>query len=306
MKKKKFKILHKKLTRLYKKSFLSLQKKHPKALVYLEEKQLLLPKLREHSAKLLAGAALASSLLLGQAQPAKPLLLERSAEERLKLGLVTSEEVKKIISEKISGLLPGTIGKLTGVDKDKICQILKDILGVDACVNLQGNELNFSFGWIGYEQHLRRYPGDSLYQHDDELVAGIASGLGAWGYFAPSKAAMTEELYQMEKYYVAVQTLYLPEWYTKTKELSEWYKHRKVIVVNPGNGTACIGVVADAGPASWTGKQFGGSPELMKALDLHLGPRKGKVVLLFVDDPDNNVSLGPIDFNVKAGQPETV
>ena len=67
-----------------------------------------------------------------------------------------------------------------------------------------------------------------------------------------------------------------------------------MIVVNPENGTACVGVVGDTGSAKWTGKQFGGSPELMKALDLHLGPRKGKVVLLFVDDPDNNVPLGPI------------
>lgn len=306
MRKKKFKTLHRKLIKLHKKTLLGLQKKHPKALAYLEEKKLLLPKLREGSARLLAGATLAGSVLLSQTKPATPMLLEKPAEERLKLGLVTSEEVKKIISEKISDLLPGSIGKITGEGKDKICQFLQDILGVNVCINLQGNELNFSYGWIGYEQHLKRYSGDSLSQHNDELVAGIAPGLGAWGYFAPSKAEMTEELYQMEKYYVAVQTLYLPEWYTKTKELSEWYKHRKVIVVNPENGTACIGVVADAGPAAWTGKQFGGSPELMKVLNLHLGPRKGKVVLLFVDDPENNVSLGPIDFNVKAGQPETV
>lgn len=306
MKQKKSKIFHKRLTKLRSKASSDLEKKHSEAVTYLKkEKKLLLPTLREHSTKLLTGATLAGSLLLTPAKPAESRFLRKPPEERLKLGLVTSEEIKKLISEKISGLVPGSVGKITGPDKDKIYQVLKEVLGVDVRASLEGQELNFSFGWIGYEQHLKRYPGDNLTQHDEEKVAGIAPGLGAWGHFASSKAEMTEELYLMEKYYVAVQTMYLPEWGIKTKELSKWYKYRKVIVVNPENGSACVGVVADAGPAAWTGKQFGGSPELMKEVDLHLGPRKGKVLLLFVEDPEGNVPLGPIDFNIKTGKPET-
>ena len=66
-------------------------------------------------------------------------------------------------------------------------------------------------------------------------------------------------------------------------------------MINPDNGTACVVVVGDAGPAQWTGKQFGGSPEVMKALDLHEGYHKGKVILAFVDDPENKVPLGPVE-----------
>ena len=54
--------------------------------------------------------------------------------------------------------------------------------------------------------------------------------------------------------------------------------------------------VGDAGPAEWTGKQFGGSPEVMKELNLHQGPRKGLVLMLFVDDQNNEVPLGPINY----------
>ena len=50
----------------------------------------------------------------------------------------------------------------------------------------------------------------------------------------------------------------------------------------------------DAGPAEWTGKHLGGSPEVMHELGLAGGPRKGPVLYYFLDDPDNKVALGPI------------
>lgn len=297
---------HKNLVKLRNKAIDNLQTKHSHATVYLQKAQFLLPSIRENSAKLLAGAALASSMFLGAGhQDTKPLLA-RTAEERIKFGLASSDEVKKLLAEKINSLLPGDIGKITGDSSDKIRQLLKEVLGLVALPNLEGKELNYAYGWMGYEQHLQRYPGDTLGEHDEELQAGIAPGLGAWGYFSPSKDQFDNDKYLMEKYYVAVQTLYLPDWYQNTKELSTWYKHRKVIVINPIDGTACVAVVGDAGPANWTGKQFGGSPELMKELNLHLGPRKGKVLLLFVDDANNEVPLGPIDFNLKAGKPNLV
>lgn len=292
-----FKRLHKKVSQLQKKALKDLDKKHGQAVKYLEKKGISPTDLRNISFSFLIGAGLAAAVLLALPENLQPKALAKQVQERLHLKFMAEEEIKKFVAEKISDLLPGTIGKITGADRDKICQLLEKVFKFNVCFNLEGKELNFSYGWIGYEQHLKRYPGDTLAQHDEEQVAGIAPGLGAWGYFAPSKEAMTEELYLMEKYYVAVQTLYLPEWYTQTKELSEWYKHRKVMVVNVETGQACVAVVADAGPAAWTGKQFGGSPEVMKELDLHLGPRKGKVLLLFVDDPANKVPLGPVRYN---------
>lgn len=67
-------------------------------------------------------------------------------------------------------------------------------------------------------------------------------------------------------------------------------------MVNVENGNAAVAVVGDAGPASWTGKHFGGSPEVMNALG---GPKykKGRVLLYFVDDPKNKIPLGPVDYN---------
>ena len=88
----------------------------------------------------------------------------------------------------------------------------------------------------------------------------------------------------------------MPQWNTRFKYLRDWYKYRKVLIVNTNNGNAVIAAIADSGPAAWTGKHFGGSPEVMEFLG---GPRykKGPVVLFFVDDPNNQVSLGPVEYN---------
>ncbi|MEK7470389.1 MAG: hypothetical protein AAB622_00045, partial [Patescibacteria group bacterium] len=74
------------------------------------------------------------------------------------------------------------------------------------------------------------------------------------------------------------------------------YKYRKVLIVNTVNGNAVVSDIADSGPAAWTGKHFGGSPEVMNYLG---GSRykKGPVVIFFVDDSENKVPLGPVDYN---------
>ncbi|MFZ5844851.1 MAG: hypothetical protein ACOY0S_00070, partial [Patescibacteria group bacterium] len=189
-------------------------------------------------------------------------------------------------------------------DQEKqISQLLEDVWGIKATAELEGERLNQSYGMIGAEQHLPRFPGDTVAQHGEFLQSGITPGLGAWGYFANAKNQLTEDLIQKEKYYVAVQTLYLPDWNTRLKYLRDWYKYRKVLVVNPTNGRAVVAVVADSGPASWTGKHFGGSPEVMAYLGLNVGSQKGPVILYFVDDPQNKVALGPLEYNLKLGLP---
>src|SRR5581483_1918505 len=170
-------------------------------------------------------------------------------------------------------------------------------LGINAVASLEGNHLNTTYGYTGAEQHLARFPGDSIAQHDEQQGEGMAPGLGAWGYFGSSP-----EDIKREKYYIAAQTLYLPDWSTNQPYLKNWYKYRKVLMVNPKNGLADVAVIGDAGPADWTGKQFGASPEVMHDLRLDFGMKKGEVIVFFVNDPDNKVPLGPVNYdNIKVG-----
>jgi len=259
--------------------------------------------LREHSAKLLGAGALTGTLLLTGPTDINQLTTPKSI-----VQVHEPEAIKESFTDRIHKLLPDQVRPLEREEEKSLEQVFNEVLGIGAKATLEGEHLNQTYGLIGAEQHLLRYPGDSVAQHapteeqyggdrpQEILKEGIAPGLGAWGYFAPSKSALSEDLEKTEQWYAVVQTLYLPDWGTRQPYLRDWYKYRKVLIVNTDNGKAVVASIADAGPAAWTGKHFGGSPEVMDYLG---GPRykKGPVVLFFVDDPDNTVPLGPVRYN---------
>lgn len=172
---------------------------------------------------------------------------------------------------------------------------------------IQNIRLARNYGLIGGEQHLYRYPGDNLYAHAGNAVewakysaAGIAPHLGAWGYFAISKEDFKEEDKLREQYYLAIQTFLVPGYAENVEKYRDFFKFRKMIVINPKTGQAVVAVIADAGPSEWTGKHLGGSPEMMDMLGLATGPRQGAVLYFFIDDPQNQVPLGPIKVTTQA------
>ncbi len=281
------------LTALQKRSSILNKKlgRHKAAKRFFTKTSLLAYNLREKSTRLLAGAGLTGALLMsGVNLPA--LLAPRHA------ASIRSVSVSQTLKNSLGPITPHAPTKLENGEAKTIEDVILASTGLPARVTLDGQQLNHQVGYIGYEQHLRRYPGDTLLDHDDEQIAGIAPGLGAWGYFARSQSQFTTQDYLREKWYSVAQTLYLPNWNQDFVKLRDWYKYRKILVVNPVNGTAVVTVLGDAGPAHWTGKQFGGSPEVMKALNLHLGPRKGLVLFLFLDDPENQIPLGPVTTKI--------
>ncbi|MGH7246200.1 MAG: hypothetical protein ACREGI_04690, partial [Candidatus Levyibacteriota bacterium] len=96
------------------------------------------------------------------------------------------------------------------------------------------------------------------------------------------------------KYYIAVQTFLSPGYASNPADFNNFYKYRKMFIINPQNGKAMIVDVADAGPSQWTGKQLGGSPEVMHYLERVDGAQKGPVLYFFLDDPNNQIPLGPV------------
>lgn len=283
-----------KLKHLY--SEKQLAEKHPKAVSFFHAKQLLPGEIRKHAAKLLTSGALAGTLLL--AAPNISPIIDRS---QMTTVFETTVKLNESLAEEILKLLPEKTWHLSSEEETQISHLLFKYFGIHAVPQLGSTKLNHVYGLIGAEQHLPRYSGDSISQHDEYQKAGITPGRGAWGYFAYSKEKLTSDLVQKEKYYVAVQTLYLSDWVTRFKYLRDWYKYRKVVVVNPANGKTIICDIADSGPANWTGKHFGGSPEVMAYLKLNIGKQKGPVILYFVDDPEDKVPLGPLEYNLESG-----
>ena len=91
-----------------------------------------------------------------------------------------------------------------------------------------------------------------------------------------------ESLTFLLSFFVTIALLYL------------FFKFRKMLLVNPNTGQAIVTVIGDAGPAEWTGKHLGGSPEVMYHLGLGSGSRKGGVLYFFIDDANDTIPLGPV------------
>lgn len=285
----------------------SFSEKHPHVERFFRDKGLDLGKIREHSAKLLGAGAMAGALLLNPQFTTKALPSPFEIIEKLKLktpGLVKGETMeqeipdpKKFLVDTLESTLPEKSRPLSRSEEKFLEAIFQNVSGISARATLEGEHLNTTYGFIGAEQHLRRYPGDSLNQHGkgEILIQGMAPGLSAWGYFADSYQKLSSDLEEIERWYAVVQTLYLPDWNKRQPYLKNWYKYRKVLIVNTQNGNAVVASIADSGPAAWTGKHYGGSPEVMTTLG---GPkyRKGPVIVFFVDDPYNKVPLGPVEY----------
>ncbi len=235
-----------------------------------------------HIKALLTGGMLAGSILIASPQVFRPQAALPPASENITQESLTGQ---------LAQILPSQVEPLSDSIESQISELLHNQFGIHSSAVLEGNRLNHSYGLIGAEQNLARYPGDN--------VVNMAPGRGAWGYFAYSRAKLTPDLIEKERYYVAVQTLYLPDWSTRLAYLRDWYKYRKVVLVNPKNGKTIVAVIADSGPAAYTGKHFGGSPEVMEYLNMKDGKQKGPVILFFVDDPEDKVPLGPLEYNLE-------
>ncbi len=198
-------------------------------------------------------------------------------------------------------LIPSDVRKLTPDEEGQITKLLSQKYGFKVTAELNGKRLNRSYGYIGAEQHLMRYPGDTIETHftssqeaQNFSRSGMAPGRGAWGYFSTSQANLSLSDIEREKYYIAVQTFLSPGFMENVREQYEFYRYRKMLVINPDNNKAMVVIIGDAGPAAWTGKHLGGSPEVMSYLERVDGKQKGPVLYFFIDDPNDTITLGPL------------
>jgi hypothetical protein len=73
------------------------------------------------------------------------------------------------------------------------------------------------------------------------------------------------------------------------KKKKAWYKEKKVLVTNEKNGKKVVASILEAGPAIWTGRVGGLSPEAFDAID---AKNDTKCTFAFVDD---DTKLGKVD-----------
>ena len=262
---------------------LDFAKRHEFAKEWLEKRGVTLRGLREHATKLLTGVTLSSALLL--ASPHIPFL-----------GSGGNIAVHHFFKNSLE--LRQFLQTFSGKNSDKeteqlLTQNIEKYYGVRTAFELDNNRLPAYVGSMGLEQHLARFPGDTISQHEAFSQEGMAPQVGAFGYFSDT-GQLTPKAETRERFYIVFRTFDVPNWNNEWKTLKNWYKFRKFLVLDPHSGRGVIAVLGDAGPAAWTGKQFGGSPEVMAGLGFYPGMTRGGVIVLFLDDPQGTIPPGPI------------
>lgn len=275
--------LAKALIKKHKKFKKQFAQKHAHAQKFFKKKNLELDDIRSHSKRLLASATLGSGLLL--ASPVIPQLMSPHSAVTASYAHIQEfiNDIKQIPQDH----------NFDEPEKIRIEKAIEKFFGIRATFSLDNNVLPTYVAKMGLEQHLYRYPGDTVSHHTAFQRAGIAPARGAFGYFV-QEGISKDQAIENERYYVVLQTFMIPEWNRGWNRLKEWYRFRKFLVINPENGHAVVAVLGDSGPAQWTGKRFGGSPEVMYALGFYPKKTKGNVIVLFLDDPGNEVALGPV------------
>ena len=291
-----FKKLSEKLEEKKTQALESLKERHKEVVVWARKKGIEADEVVGKSARGLAAGVATGAMVLsvGAAQngrqPSKNLTDQKEIRRDvadLNVKVEAKKDITPLVKKALSGVNMG--------DEKKIANLLSNILQIPVSEQLSGTRLNTTYGIMGYESHLSRYPGDNLYSHFHSNTefqifskAGMAGGPGAWGYLAPSRGALTNREIEREKYYLVAQIFLSPNW--GSPAIKQWFRHRKMVVVNPKNGVVVVGVLEDAGPQVETGRRFGGSPEVIKDLGLrHTGPY---VLMYFVDDPKDQIPLG--------------
>jgi hypothetical protein len=174
-------------------------------------------------------------------------------------------------------------------------QQLTDMLGFEVTSELNGYHLQQSTGVMSALPHLKRFPTDTLAQHELYKEAGIRAFRSSFSWFT-ELGQLTPQAIEREKYYVAVQASFLPQWQENPQLTREWFKFRKMVVINAVDQKAVVAVVGDIGPAEWMKAQFGGSPEIIREAKVWSIDNKGHVLVYFINDPTNQVPLGVHDL----------
>lgn len=205
---------------------------------------------------------------------------------------ITLEEHQAVVFKlrEVAQLHPGALEKQ---DLLYLEQQLTDIFGFEVTSQLEGRDLPFIIGTMAAAPHNKRFPSDQLTDHGRYLEAGMAPTRTQFGWMLDS-GQLSDTAVNQEAFGISLPLTYLPEWQTGHQDIKSWFKFRKVVVINPFELRAVVCAVNHIAPVSTLKYQFEGSPELIRMGSIWSPKTQGRVIVLFVNDEQNQVPLGPI------------
>ena len=220
---------------------------------------------------------------------------DRSRTDAVLATSISEEEFHSIIA-KMNRVLDLPPGKLEAQSALYLEQQLSDILGFEVTTQLENQELLYTSGTVAAEPHLRRTTTDTLQDHTHIHAAGLSKHRSFFGWFS-GLPTLTDQAIMREQYYISVPLYSWPDWTENQHHLRKWYAFRKVVVCNPAEHRAVVAVVGNASATMQNRYQFGASSEVIRQGRLWSSKARGRVIVFFVDDPQDLVPLGPIQLD---------
>jgi hypothetical protein len=297
---------------------------HKHARRLLKRHKVVIHKVREHSVKTAVAASVTTGLLATPAlmastqqvqadevQPVTPHEASTAFAQDPKLmnvpafgPSIAEADKTALFKDRINKVAPGNSANLTADQEAAVSQVIQEVFGVKATAELEGVRLEKSRGIVAGEQHLETYPGQPVSEFfrnrftgevadPTANLTGKVPGNPSYVFPARSKAEVTKLDVDREQWYIAAQTFRVEGFQQNPNKLFNFFKYRKMIMINQETGQACVVDIADAGPSPSTGRTFGANNPVLISLGLG-SKRTGQVMTLFVDDPGDTIPLGPL------------
>ena len=170
-----------------------IQEKHQEVGEWLKDHEKDVSSLSKGLSETIATSAATGILLLSSSSlPVKPDSFITASETTIsesatKTKVQSTEDPGAVIAAKLAEILPSKPRQLNEEEMKKVEDTVKESFGLDAKGVLDGYKLNTNYSYMGGEQHLVRFQGDTLARHvrnSSEWAmfgpAGMAPGRGAW------------------------------------------------------------------------------------------------------------------------------
>lgn len=208
--------------------------------------------------------------------PFQPLLVQ----DKMSIKLTTEE--REAIFDKLVKLFtdPGLLK--TVEERLYLEQQLGDLTGLNVVYELNGYSLPHTTVKMQARSHQRTSFDDQVANHQPYSEALLEQKRSLFGWINSEKSPPTLP----ETYGLTLPLFILESWQKNQQITLEWFKYRKVLVINPFRKVAAIAQITDIGPAHLQRYQALCSPELGRVTQVWFPGNQGRACLFLLDQAE--------------------
>jgi len=157
-------------------------------------------------------------------------------------------------------------------------QQLSDLLGLTITSELDGHRLPHTMVKIQSRSHQPKVLDDQITHHANIYEAQMGQKRSSFGWSNQDELA--------EQFGLSLPLYLLKEWQTDYKKTWQWFKYRKVVLINPWKKLAAIAVITDIAPDYTQRYQALSNPELSRQTQLWFPGSQGRACLFLLENPE--------------------